>query len=375
MNFSFNTDLLETMRQEAIKRFCESLDNNTETEKKTEIVNIVKEKTHIDTISIFSHDSCIVDSNDNNSNPVCPILLKKIKVPAVTSDGFVFEKSEISRWLEKNTSSPITNLPISNILYPLFVQFGTYSAKSCDPHPDNQSIIIEKTKRIIDLENMNKNLRGIQTYIKNYNPLFETRLDHAKEISQNNKFLSHLIQTHVTMIISSDANIKENARKKLDDELEKNKIMQVGNKHLYNFSCLPLEGMRICGTSNYYNFQYADLRNVIFEGEAHTGGCLHANYTGADMTNSISVGDFCTKNSKYMCCNMTDAKISGLNMGMSEFSGAIIIGTEVMINDVIINLSDENVYKICDEPSIDSIISLNQLNEIKTNIKKNMNFV
>lgn len=230
---------------------------------------------------------------------------------------------------------------------------------------------MEKTNRIHALEKINKNLQGIQIYIKNYNPLFEDYLNRAKHISDNEKYVAFLIQTHVTIIIqTNDEKIKENAREFLDEELEKNNIIQIGKKQLYNFSCLPLKGMIIRGTGNFYDFKYSDLRSVRFEGLDHTDGCLHANYMGADISDSMHVNDFCTKSSTYTCCNMTNAVLSGLNLGACEFAGAITIGTKVRTNHGIIDFSSEDVFKIGEEPLIDNNDSLAQLKEIKDNFRK-----
>ena len=62
-------------------------------------------------------------SNDNDSdetapleatNIMCPITLMIMDDPVVLSDGFTYERQAIERWLEHNSKSPMTNIPLRN---------------------------------------------------------------------------------------------------------------------------------------------------------------------------------------------------------------------------------------------------------------------
>ena len=314
------------------------------------------------------------DSEGNHNNTlICPITLKEIRVPAVTSDGYVYESSEIARWLEKNQTSPITTLPISKIVYPLFVSPGVLNSmkKIEEKNSIKDQILQENQKRIKELERKNNNLLGIQTYIKNYNRANESKLNFAKNVSDNNKLLASRIQTYVATIIhyKDDKEIIKSTREYLDEVLKKNGIEQIGTKYTYNFSCLPLRGMTIQGIGEQYNFQSSDLRECQFEGSNHTGGCIHADYTGADMSFSIAVNDFCTKSSTYVCCTMNNAILSGLNLSGSNFEGAVVIGARIKKENAIINLSEENYYRISEEATISDGQYLNILEELKNKIK------
>eukprot|EP00466_Bigelowiella_natans_P005739 jgi/Bigna1/45697/e_gw1.142.3.1 len=49
----------------------------------------------------------------------CPITREVMKDPVVCSDGHTYERSAIQRWLQRNSTSPRTNLPLaSNALIP-----------------------------------------------------------------------------------------------------------------------------------------------------------------------------------------------------------------------------------------------------------------
>lgn len=43
---------------------------------------------------------------------LCPISLELMRVPVVAADGHTYERSEISAWLQRQTTSPLTNLPL-----------------------------------------------------------------------------------------------------------------------------------------------------------------------------------------------------------------------------------------------------------------------
>lgn len=81
--------------------FCETKESLEKSQEKShnvasdidELSSLIRAGTYVQTDPLI---------NDNNQNDlICPISLKKIKVPVVTSDGYVFEKAEIARWLEK----------------------------------------------------------------------------------------------------------------------------------------------------------------------------------------------------------------------------------------------------------------------------------
>jgi len=51
---------------------------------------------------------------------ICPITQQIYYDPVTAVDGITYEKSEITRWLKKNNTSPITRKKISKKLYPSF---------------------------------------------------------------------------------------------------------------------------------------------------------------------------------------------------------------------------------------------------------------
>ncbi|KAJ6343011.1 hypothetical protein OIU78_010852 [Salix suchowensis] len=45
---------------------------------------------------------------------ICPILQDLMNDPCVAADGYTYERKAIQKWLEKNDTSPMTNLPLPN---------------------------------------------------------------------------------------------------------------------------------------------------------------------------------------------------------------------------------------------------------------------
>ena len=48
-------------------------------------------------------------------NFVCPITHQPINLIGITSDGKIYEKSIIEKWLKHNTTSPLTGLIIKKM--------------------------------------------------------------------------------------------------------------------------------------------------------------------------------------------------------------------------------------------------------------------
>ena len=51
---------------------------------------------------------------DDPTEFVCPITLDVMIEPAMAADGYSYERSEITAWLEKHSTSPLTGLPLAN---------------------------------------------------------------------------------------------------------------------------------------------------------------------------------------------------------------------------------------------------------------------
>lgn len=303
---------------------------------------------------------------------VCPITLQTIKVPAVASDGCVYEAESISRWLENHSISPITGLELTNkILYPLYPHFDDIAMPiPLEKKTMVESISDERKTRIIELEKSSKNLKGIQKYLEEYEPENENKLNFAKEFSVKNPVTTKAIQIYVIQIIESNHQIRnteytKNIRHKLDTLLKSKNIVQIGPESLTNFSCLPLQEININGRGGHYDFQYADLRNSTFCGDGSTGGCLHGNFKGADLSNSIALNDFCTKGSIYTCALMSQAILTGYNDSSIHCDGAITIGTKRKING-----KHEPFSECHDNPTIDSNEYLVQLENLKNKLKQ-----
>ncbi|KAJ3070152.1 hypothetical protein HDU98_006812 [Podochytrium sp. JEL0797] len=60
-------------------------------------------------------ETAAVDPVDSLTNALlCPITLQRIQDPVCTIDGHTFERSAVERWIESNTTSPLTGLALSS---------------------------------------------------------------------------------------------------------------------------------------------------------------------------------------------------------------------------------------------------------------------
>jgi hypothetical protein len=302
---------------------------------------------------------------------LCPITLEKIKTPVVASDGHIYESTAISRWLETNLTSPITGLVLqSKNLYPLFVNPNNLEClvgsnklenKAEDSEKHLNEIIKEKTDRLKMLSEQNENFKGVIKYMSEYNPDFEQKLNLAKQTDDK---IAKKIQLCVTLIIKNyeDETTVKKFRQELNKILEKENIVQIESNLPFNFTCLPLKGMFIKGTGHFYDFRCSDLRYVIFEGTGSTTGCIHANYSYADMSDSVVLNDFCTKSSKYICTDLSNAVLTTYNNGESDFSGSITLNTKFRKGD--------KQEKFTCEESVSTPDALNLLTNIKRKLVK-----
>ena len=48
------------------------------------------------------------------SRLICPITHMVMKCPVVAADGHTYERSAIEQWLRTSSSSPVTNMPLTN---------------------------------------------------------------------------------------------------------------------------------------------------------------------------------------------------------------------------------------------------------------------
>ncbi len=302
----------------------------------------------------------------------CPITLCKIKTPVIAADGYVYEAQAAARWFEKNKTSPITGLVLeSTILYPFYTNINYYEQKDDTVIEENQhllpvdahlkEIIKEQKERLIIFEQERNSMRGVIKHMIEYDPINEERLNTAKKVNDST---ARTIQHYVQAIIESYSN--ENSLKalrcNLNDILKKENIIQFPSDNPLNFSCLPLRNMEIIGNGRTFNFQCSDMRNVKFYGDTTTGGCIHGNYSWADISGSICINDFCTKQSIYRGTCMQNTVLTGCNTGCNNYDGAITIGTKIRENNKLNTFTWDNTISLQEH--------LLQLNELKKKFKK-----
>ena len=270
----------------------------------------------------------------------CPITLCKIQTPVIAQDGYVYEAEAISRWFETHKTSPITGLVLeSTILYPLYSNLNLNDNKeNKDDVPDThlKDIIREQKDRIIAFDQERESMRGILKHMSE---------NFAKQVTEST---SERIQHYVEAMIDSydNENTLKVLRGKLDDILKRENIIQLPSDNLLNFSCLPLRNMSIRGNGQSFDLRCSDLRNVKFYGDTSTGGCIHGNYSWSDITGSIAMNDFCTKQSNYTGTCMINAILTGYNTGCNSYDGAITIRAQIRQNNVLKSFTCEKTISL-----------------------------